>query len=404
MDLSIMRELAEKLGNPHECFKSVHVGGTNGKGSVCAFVYSILKRKFRTGLYTSPHISRYTERILVNDREMDLGYAVDFIKEWKPTIEELAKENRNPTFFEVTTALAFKYFRDMNVDFAVVEVGLGGRLDATNIITPEISSIVTVDLEHTKVLGNTIEDIAREKAGIIKKGVPVVVGERKKNALEVIKRIAERRGAEYHNVYEEFQIYEFEMNFHGLSFKALSPLREYDVKLPLTGTHQLTNALVAIRIAELLDEKYTIEKGDILEGLKSAKWRARFEIKRERPLLIFDSAHNPSAINMLIDTLKKLNVENPLFLFSALSDKDIHTIFSKMSEISSRIVVTEINYEKRKTSLDVLENVARNYFKEVRGIKNSCEALKYCLERGEDTVATGSIYLIGELEECLRSL
>ncbi len=404
MDLSIMKELAEKLGNPQNSFKSVHVTGTNGKGSVCAFVYSILKRKYRTALYTSPHISRYTERIVVDDREMEIGYAIRFIREWRPMIEKLAEENRNPTFFEVTTALAFKYFQDMNVDFAVVEVGLGGRLDATNILLPEISSIVTVDLEHTQVLGNTIEDIAREKAGIIKRGVPVVVGERKPDALNVIRKIAERRGAEYHNVHEEMKVEDVNMDIHGLRFTAYSPLREYRIRLPLTGTYQINNALVAVRIAELLSRNYDIGKEDIVEGLSAARWRGRFEIKRERPLLIFDSAHNPSAISMLVDTIKHLGIENPLFLFSALSDKDLHSIFRKISEITDRIVVTEIDYERRKTSLEVLENVAQKYFRYVKAIKSSCDALRYCLDRGEETIAAGSIYLLGELEECLRSL
>ncbi len=404
MDLSIMRELAAKLGNPQNDFKSVHITGTNGKGSVCAFLYSILKRRYSTGLYTSPHISRYTERIIVDDREIELDYAIQFIRDWREEIEALAAQNRNPTFFEVTTMLAFKYFSERNVDFAVVEVGLGGRLDATNIITPEISGIVTVDLEHTNILGNTIADIAREKAGIIKPNVPVVVGEQKKEALEVIRKIAESKNAAYHNVHEECSVSDLSMELHSMQFKAATPLREYEIELPLVGRHQITNALVAIRIAEILSENYTIGKEDIVEGLRTARWRGRFEIKRENPLLIFDSAHNPSAMRVLVDTVKSLNIEHPLFLFSALSDKDLHGIFSKIREVTDRIIVTEIDYEKRKTSLDILERRAREYFREVKAIKSSCAALRQALEKGEVIIATGSIYLLGELEECLRSL
>lgn len=401
MDLSVMRELARELGEPQNYFKSVHVTGTNGKGSVCAFVYSILKRKYSTALYTSPHISRYTERIVVDDEEIPLDYVINFIREWKEKIEKLAKENRNPTFFEVTTALAFKYFRDMNVDFAVVEVGLGGRLDATNIIIPEVAGIVTVDLEHTKTLGNTIEDIAREKAGIIKPNVPVVVGERKINANRIIREIAERKHAPYHNIHEEFKFEDVKISIEGLNFKTLSPVREYKIQIPLTGMHQLTNAAVALRIAELLEENYSITKRDIEEGLKNAKWKGRFEIKRRDPLLIFDSAHNPSAMERLVETIKVLKIKNPLFLFSMLSDKDMDSVLKKIGEVSDRIIVTEISYEKRRASLEDIARVAHKYFSEVRKIRDPCEALNYCIERGENTIATGSIYLLGDLEKCM---
>ncbi len=404
MDLSIMRSLAEQLGNPHENFKSVHVTGTNGKGSVCAMLYSILRRRYSVGLYTSPHVERYTERIIVDDKEIDEGYVVSFIRNWRPTIEKLASENRNPTFFEVTTALAFEYFSERGVDFGVLEVGLGGRLDATNIVTPEVSGIVTVDLEHTNVLGDTIEKIAWEKSGIIKSNVPVVVGEKKRDAVEVIKKVAEKRGARYHNVNDEMHVENVSINFDGTRFRALSPIREYDVRIPLIGKHQVLNALVAIRMAEILGENYSISHGDIEKGLAATHWRDRFEIKRREPLLIFDSAHNPSAMKILVNTVKDLGIHEILILFSMLSDKDIEKVLRILSTISRKIVVTEINYEKRRATLESIKRIAERYFPEIHAFKDSCSALKYALSTGENVIGTGSIYLLGELEKCLKSL
>jgi len=404
LDLSIMRSFAEMRGNPQNNFKSVHIAGTNGKGSVSAAIYSILRRNYHVGLYTSPHILRYSERIVVDDREIEEDYIINFIREVKPIIEELAKENRNPTFFEVTTMLAFEYFSRMGVDFGVLEVGLGGRLDATNIVVPEISAIVTIDLDHTHILGNTIEDIAREKAGIIKDGIPVVVGEKRNEATKVIREIAQKRKAPYHNVWKEMEVDDIHVNLEGTKFHVWSPLREYRVHVPLIGRHQITNMLVAIRIAEILGENYSISVRDIEHGLKNTQWKGRFQVKIKDPLIIFDGAHNPSGARALIQTVKDLKIDEPTFLFSMLSDKNIDEFLKIISMHGKRILLTEINYKKRRTLLEDLEKIARKYFIEVVSFRNACDALKYALDNEERVIATGSIYLLGELERCLMSL
>ena len=356
------------------------------------------------GLYTSPHIIRYSERIIVDDKEIDENYIVKFVKEIKPIIEELAKENRNPTFFEVTTILAFEYFSHKKVDFGVLEVGLGGRLDATNIVTPEISAIVTIDLDHTHILGNTLAEIAKEKAGIIKNNVPIVVGERKKEAIEVIKEIARKRNAPYHNVWDEMNVKNAHVDFEGTKFTVSTPIRDYKIQIPLIGKHQITNMLVAIRMAEILSENYTIGTQDIIEGLKKIRWKDRFQIKRWRPLIIFDGAHNPSAARSLVQTIKDLNIEYPTFLFSILSDKNMDEFLRILSSVSKKIIVTEIDYERRRAALRDIEKCARKYFSEILIFKNSCDALRYAFENEDKTIATGSIYLLGELEKCLMSL
>lgn len=404
LDLSIMREFAEIRGNPQDKFKSVHIAGTNGKGSVASAIYSILRKNYSVGIYTSPHLVRYSERIIVNDREISEDYIARFVREVKPIIEELAKENRNPTFFEVSTMLAFEYFSYMSVDFAVLEVGLGGRLDATNIVMPEITSIVTIDLDHTHILGDTIRDIAREKAGIIKPNVPIVIGENKKDAIEEIKRIAELRNAPYHNIWDEMEFEDVHIDLNGLRFKAHTPISTYNIETPLPGKHQITNMLVAIRIAELLQENYSISHSDIEDGIKNIKWKDRFQVKRRRPLLIFDSAHNPSAARALVSTIKDVGIEEPTFLFSILSDKNIDEFLKEISKVSKKIIVTEIDYERRRTELEDIVEHAKKYFSKVIPIKNSCDALKYAMENEKKIIATGSIYLLGELEKCLMSL
>ncbi len=402
LDLSIMREFIKYVGNPHESLRFAHIGGTNGKGSVSYFLYSIMKRKHKTALYTSPHVERYNERIIVDDKEIEDSYIKEFVHRYRKKIDELAKSRRNPTFFEVTTTLALKYFKDMQVDFVVLEVGLGGRLDATNIVMPDITAIVTVDKDHTKVLGKRIRSIAREKAGIIKPKIPVVVGEEKKNATKVIKKVAERNDAPYHNVYGECSFSNVHMSIDGMNFVAKTPLNEYEIRTKMVGYHQIRNILVAIRMAEILSENYTITKRDIEEGISGARWRDRFEVKRFKPLLIFDSAHNPAGARVLADTITRLGIKNPTLLFSMLKDKDIKRYLQTMKKVSGRIIITEIDFH-RKMPIKIIEKYAKRYFREVIAIKNSCDALKYALQNEERVVACGSIYLLGELEKCLRS-
>ncbi len=404
LDLTIMNEFVSLLGNPHENFRSVHVAGTNGKGSVCAYTYSILRQRFSTGLYTSPHLVRFNERIVVDDEEIDDEYVISFVKKYKPLIERLSIENRNPTFFEVTTGLAFQYFALKNVDFGVFEVGLGGRLDATNVLHPEVSAIVTIDYDHTHILGDTLEKIAAEKAGIIKPNIPVVVGENKQSAVKVIKEVASKSSAPYHNIHDECSWDIEQMSFQGTKFSVSTPLRVYNLTTPLAGAHQVLNAVVSVRIAEILSENTTLTKSDIEKGIGGTKWRDRFEVKRNDPLLIFDSAHNPAGARALVETVKKLHPEKFTLLFSMVSGKNIHTVLSLLKEIADTIVVTEINYERRRLPLKEIEAEAKKIFENVVAIKEPCRALQYIIDYGKDSIATGSIYLLGELEQCLRSL
>ena len=404
-NLDIMRDLLTYLNNPHlSGVKYVHVTGTNGKGSVCSAVYSVLKRKYRAGLYVSPHVYRFNERITVNDKQIEDDYIINFIRGFMPIIEKLKKESKRPSFFEVVTSLAFEYFARSGCEIAVIEVGLGGRLDPTNVINPLVSAITSIDLEHTQILGNTIESIAYEKAGIIKPRVPVVVGALDIRALQVIEEVARSRGAKLYIAPSEYEVSDITLRLDGVDFKVLGKDCEYKINFPLVGRHQVNNVLIALKILELLKDHFPLKKSDIELGLAEAKLPGRFEVKLRKPLVIFDIAHNPAAARALADTISELGLENVTFLFSALSDKDLDGILSNLSRVSTDIIVTEIGYEVRRAPLEEIERCARKYFKNIKAVKDSNEALRYALEKSDTLVATGSAYLLRELEIHLRSI
>ncbi|NPA75191.1 MAG: bifunctional folylpolyglutamate synthase/dihydrofolate synthase [Euryarchaeota archaeon] len=398
LNLDVMYDFAHLLGDPQDELNFAHIAGTNGKGSTASFLYNIMRRRYRTGLYTSPHLVRYNERIVVNGEEIPTEYIVKFVRKYRKTIEKMADEMRNPTFFEVTTALALKYFKDAGAEFAVMEVGLGGRLDATNIIVPDVTAIVSIDKEHTNVLGKTIPKIAREKAGIIKKGVPVVVGEHKKAATRVIKKIADARNAEYHNIHEECEFNVEKMSIDGMRVSISTPVRDYKLHTKMIGEHQCKNMAVAIRMAELLQDNYSITTEDIIRGVDSALWRGRFEVKAREPLLIFDSAHNPAGARVLARTLRALNLR-PTLVFSMLADKDIDSYLRYMKGVTKRVIVSEINYHRRMPA-EELANKVKTHIPNVEVIKEPCEALRRALEYEDPVLACGSIYFLGELEQC----
>ena len=404
-NLKTMYELLDRLGNPHiDDVKYVHVTGTNGKGSVCASVYSVLRERYRSGLYLSPHVYRFNERIVVDGREIESRYIVDFVRKVKPILEEIGARSRKPSFFEVVTAMAFQYFKDRGCDFAAIEVGIGGRLDPTNVIRPLASAITSVALDHTHILGDTIEEIAFEKAGIIKPDTPVVSGVRDSRAKKIIEDIAKKRGAPFYDASSAYEVYDVDIQLNGMKFRVIGDHGEYRINFPLIGRHQIDNVLVALKIIEVLGEKHPLKKSEIESGLSKVRLPGRFEVKMSDPLLIFDIAHNPAASKALADTVKELGLENVTILFSILRDKDVDGVLRNLSKVSDDIIVTEISDERRKMPAEEIEKYARRYFKSVKMIRDSRKALEYVLEKSDVIIATGSAYLLGELERCLHDL
>ncbi len=406
--LGLETELAllSRLGNPHLRMPHVHVAGTNGKGSVCAMIEAALRAAGRrTGLYTSPHLVRFNERIRVAGRCIpDEELAKCF-----PEIDAADRKSaaapggRQSTFFEFTTALAFEHFRKHGVEISVLETGLGGRLDATNVVKPLVSVITRIDIEHTQYLGETIEEIAAEKGGIIKPGCAVVCGAMPDAARAVIRRIAGERGARLIPVEDAVLVRRVSQDLHGhkIRFETASGTQG-TVTVPLLGKCQLENIALAIAAIEYLSESspFVIEPDALKKGLGSLRWPARCQVLSAEPPVILDVAHNPNAAHALADTLKELLKKQPIGLIaSLLSDKDCHGFMSALAPLVKRGWMVQIENERARP-LDELLACARTAGLEATG-HSLPEALKlaraWAAESGGAVCIAGSLFLAGDV-------
>ena len=329
-------KLDEHFGHPHESFRSIHVAGTNGKGSVAHLIAAELQVSgYKVGLYTSPHLIDFRERIRINGTPIDEDYVVKFVEEEKEFFEPL-----NPSFFELTTAMAFKFFKEKNVDIAVIEVGLGGRLDCTNIITPIVSIITNISLDHTQLLGSSLEQIAFEKGGIIKKNVPVIIGEAKPETRAVFSALASEMQAPIYFAEDEQEIVSSELKGEYIHYKA-AHLGEFDCEL--TGEYQPRNmntVVVAMHrlgemgyLADCIDEKnnhlIAEEMSNAFKNVtKITGLMARWQTVRENPRVICDTGHNPGAWEYLGKQLENLNCQKLRIIFGIVEDKDIYGVMA----------------------------------------------------------------------------
>ncbi|HKJ40010.1 MAG TPA: folylpolyglutamate synthase/dihydrofolate synthase family protein, partial [Anaerolineales bacterium] len=318
-NLDRMFALMEELGNPQKAYPIIHVAGTKGKGSVSAMCASALKAGgYQVGLYTSPHLLDYCERIQVNGEPISHELMIELVEEIKPAVAKTPKI----TTFEITTALAFLAFAKQGVNAAVFEVGLGGRLDATNIVTPKVSVITSLSYDHTAVLGDTLAKIAGEKAGIIKDGVPVVSSPQKDEALEVLERVAKNKACEYTLVGKDVKFEKIEASLDGQVLAVSGQQSAVELEIPLLGEHQLENATVAYTALKASGIELSNEA--IQKGFSQVKWRARFEITRQDPPVIFESAHNTDSFIKMRQTLDEYYPDKQVYLiFGASEDKNI---------------------------------------------------------------------------------
>ncbi|CAC11776.1 tetrahydrofolylpolyglutamate synthase related protein [Thermoplasma acidophilum] len=395
-DLDVMRGFADMIGHPENRFKSFHITGSNGKGSTSEFIYSILRQKFSAGIYTSPHLIKFNERIMVNDSMIPDDYIDSFIGKYRPMIEDLAKINRNPTFFEVTTMMAFQYFADMKVDYASVEVGLGGRLDATNIIMPLVSVITQVGYEHADKLGCSLTSIAYEKGGIIKEGRPIVLQDQKPEVVKTIKSISQVRGSPL-IMLDPQKIRGLNLSEAGTSFDFEGMNGTYHLETDLIGEYQALNAATAVLAIEA--SGIGLEKNDIERGIKSARWPGRLEIISRDPLIIIDAAHNPPAVNKMANTFRKVFTKKPLIVAGILSDKDSYAYFHVIRQISDRIIFTTPEEKERAVDPKKLYDLYGHLFSEARVIPDPIDAVNEAAKRSDFVLVTGSIYLIGAVKE-----
>jgi dihydrofolate synthase/folylpolyglutamate synthase len=397
LDLSNITSLMSRLGNPHLKFPCIHIAGTNGKGSVAAMLHSIISEAgYKTGLYTSPHLVDFRERIRVGHELIVKDFIFDFVQMLKDEIDKNAY-----TFFEVTTALAFLYLAEKKVDVAVVETGLGGRLDATNVINPLISIITNIGLEHTEHLGNTISQIAREKAGIIKDEVPTITAVNQPEAEEVIRSVCVERSSELIQVQKgsSYTILDFTIDGSRFNFSSNSGRYE-NLRLSLAGEHQVLNAAICLTAIQKLKELgWRVDEQAIRDGLRKVNWRARLEVFRKEPLVILDVAHNPAGIQTLIQSLDQLFPEKKIiFILGVMEDKDYHSMLREICKKAKFIVLTKPDY-KRSAEPEELEDTLKQNNTPYEIIPMVKQAYLFALKNSKpDNIIciTGSHFTVGE--------
>lgn len=404
--------LMERLGRPDRTYPIVHIAGTNGKGSTAAFLESILRAAgFRTGLNTSPHLERINERIRINGEEVSDQIFAETFTRVQEVIEELLAAGRlqaHPTYFECVTALAFEVFARERVEFAVVEVGLGGRLDATNIVRPQVSVITRIDFDHENYLGHSLEEIAREKAGIVKAGVPVATAPQLPEVREVLRGKARELDATIVDTGEDFDL-EREIAEAGCA-RALARARARGeaVRLApgLPGRFQLENALNAVATARLLQARgYRITNQNIEQGIRSAEWPGRLERLQAGPDVYLDGAHNPGAARELAQFLEENFARRRVYLiFGAMRDKSVDEMTGILFPLASEVIFTQPG-TPRAVSANQLADLAGHHAARYTVIRDAEEALESALAkaRSDDAVfVTGSLYLVGQLRHAWK--
>jgi len=389
--------LLERLGEPHLGIKTIHVGGTNGKGSVVAMLTSALEEAgYHVGTYTSPHLRDWRERIVIDGEPISEEELARLLGRLRPLIDEMTDK---PTTFEALTALAFQYFQEQAVDLAVLEVGLGGRFDATNVIKPLVAVITNVEREHLDLLGPGLENIAWEKAGIIKPAVPLVTGERKPSTLEVIERECAAQGAEL--LHADANVRQVEFTWEHQVFAAEGWGR---IELGLLGPYQGENLAVVLKTIEILRHSLELPEEAVKRGLARARWPGRFELISRQPYIIIDGAHNPSGIRALLAGVR-LYWEHYLrggrrwLLFGALRDKEIDEMSEALFPWFDELVLTAPDYY-RAAAPESLQELAARYNRPAQVVVPAEEAFRRAREglgEGDLLCVAGSLYLVGEV-------
>ena len=385
--LQRITKLLDILDNPQNKYKTIHVTGTNGKGSVCAMLSQILKTaNIKVGLFTSPHLVSYRERIKINNEDISQGEFAVLVDEMKSCISQMIDEgNESPTLFETLTAMAFKYFADQKVEYAVIEVGLGGLLDSTNVITPEVSIITNVANDHAEKCGGDLLGIARYKAGIIKPKVPIVTGATGE-PLKIIRDTAQKNQSKIYVLGEDFFI-------------------DDELQISLQGEYQKLNAAIAVKSAKLVNDD-KINNQLITDAIKNTQWAGRFEIfDVTGKTIIIDGAHNGAGAKALRNSLdKKFPTDSRIFLFGVLRDKDIDNIIENLFRSTDFVIVTKPDSERAAEPKDICQQLQAKGIKSI-AITNNDEAFEKFLNSDEKVlVSAGSLYLIGHIRELIISL
>jgi dihydrofolate synthase/folylpolyglutamate synthase len=397
-NLDRMRLLMGELGDPHLRYPILHVAGTKGKGSVCALAASGLQAAgYRVGLYTSPHLIDYCERIRIDGQPISHAQLVDLVELAKPAVARIPEL----TTFEITTALGLRHFADEHIDVAVIEVGLGGRLDATNVVVPRVSVITSLSYDHMAVLGDTLAKIAAEKAGIIKPGVPVISAPQKDEALEVLKRIAGERQARFTLVGRDVTFRPLEHSLEGQSLRVVSSDQALTVRIPLLGAHQVQNAATALAALWILrDQGLEIPDMALQAGFSRVEWPARFQVVRREPPVILDSAHNQDSFARLRQALDDYFPRRPIYLvFGASEDKNIPGMFKEIRSKVNHVYITRADHPRALAPAQIVELAERAElpYTVLAPVEAAfAAALEASTKDGSIVVSAGSIFVTAE--------
>lgn len=409
LGLERMSRLMDLLGNPQDGMKVIHVAGTNGKGSVCRYLYSVLQENgYKTGLYTSPYLERFTERMEFNGSEISHEDVIRYTELVLKKVDAMLAEGMDsPTEFELITAVAFLYFSEQDIDFLVLEVGLGGRGDSTNIVSrPAVSAITSISFDHMEYLGDTLEKIAIEKAGTIKPGVPVVYNTEDETAASAIEKIADAGGCEKYDIRsaacrireKTLDRYTFDTEIEGTEYRELS--------ISMIGAHQIRNAVCALTVLEVLKKEglITLERDKLYSGFRKAKQAGRFEIMQKKPWVIIDGAHNEAGADSLRLAMQEHFPGGRILMVTGmLADKKIDKLLDKFEMITDDFIAAEPDNPRKFSASDLCDQIIKRGKKCV-AIQDPEEACRYAagLSSYDVTVVAGSLYLIGKVRGFLN--
>ena len=393
-DLNNIKKLSRLTGNPHNKFKSIHIAGTNGKGSTASIIASILKEsKYKVGLYTSPHVSDFRERIRINSKMISKKFVINYTNKLYDEIEKI-----RPSFFEVTTAMAFNYFADNKVDFAVIECGLGGRLDSTNILKPIVSVITSISIDHTEYLGNSIKSIAFEKAGIIKQNTPCVIGSLSNYSKSIIKRDCKAKNSEM-------------QDSDNLTLKSrFIPDVGYEISLsgekmilPLFGKYQLNNVKTAFTVLFCLLRENAADVGlaEIKNGLlkieQNTGYNYRFRKISDNPKIVLDVSHNADGLSKLKESVKLLKYSRLIIIFGMMFDKEISKCINELEKLNGFMIFTKPDYKRAGEPEDFVKHLSKKSKFEIKeNVKESFKYAKSISNKDDLILITGSFFMVSD--------
>lgn len=410
--LTRTERILEIMGNPHKKIKTIHVAGTNGKGSTTAMVSNMLiEGGYKVGMYTSPYLEEFEERIQINNENIPKDKLVSIVKEVASAVAKVIEEGyEHPTEFEVITCVMFKYFSDEKIDYGVIEVGLGGRLDSTNVIKPIVSVITSISYDHMGILGDNLSDIAKEKAGIIKRGVPVVSYPQKEEAEKVIMNKALELNCDINLVNEIDGKFAKIIEEEGIKQVIFAMYRGQfkTIKLGLLGSHQVLNCALALRVIEILEREENIEIDfeSKLKALSEVRWKGRLEIMNRNPLVIIDGAHNIDGIKKLKESVQEyFTYDNIILILGILADKEVDKMIKEIAPMAKKIIAVTPHSDRGALSKDLklaIEKVNSNV-EAIEDYKTAySRAIQYAGKK-DLVIISGSLYMIGDMRRIIRN-